>query len=73
MPRTEVKGGREFQVQETSGINAEAGKQWSCPGCVTPIEIGTAHVVAWDLLSGPETRRHFHKQCWRLFDGRAIL
>ena len=73
LPRTERKGGREFQVQESSGGNAETGKTWSCPGCVVPIEIGVTHVVAWDVLSGPDARRHFHKHCWKLFDGRAII
>jgi hypothetical protein len=61
--------GVEFQVQQSSGANAEEGKSWKCPVCQIDIEQGLAHTVAWDLHRGVETRRHFHKHCWKLFDG----
>lgn len=69
MPRTEMKKGNEYQVQQTSGANAESGKTWICPGCRIEIEPGLNHTVAWDLHRGVETRRHFHNNCWKSFDG----
>lgn len=69
MPRTVVKRGIEFQVQDSTGANAESGKTWTCKVCSLIIEQGTAHTVAWDSHRGVETRRHFHNHCWKLFDG----
>ena len=69
LPKVEFKRGNEFQVQQTSGTNAEAGKSWLCPVCRIEIEPGLTHTVAWDLHRGVETRRHFHNHCWKLFDG----
>ncbi len=72
LPHTEVKRGIEFQVQQTSGQNAEAGKVWICPVCVISIEPGVQHTVAWDVHRGVQTRRHFHNHCWKLFDGMLL-
>jgi hypothetical protein len=72
LPHSETKRGVEFQVQQTNGANAEAGKQWICPVCVIPIEPGVQHTVAWDLHRGVQTRRHFHNHCWKLFDGALL-
>jgi hypothetical protein len=72
LPHTEVKRGIEFQVQQTTGHNAEAGKVWICPVCVISIEPGVQHTVAWDVHRGVQTRRHFHNQCWKLFDGMLL-
>jgi len=69
MPHTEAKKGNEYQVQQTSGANAESGKTWTCPACRIEIEPGLNHTVAWDLHRGVETRRHFHNNCWKSFDG----
>lgn len=69
LPHTEIKRGVEFQVQNTTGANAEEGKTWVCPVCVVTIEPGVIHTVAWDLHKGVQTRRHFHNHCWKLFDG----
>ena len=69
LPRTETKRGAEFQVQQTNGLGAEAGKVWICPVCRINIEPGVIHTVAWDLHRGVSTRRHFHNHCWKLFDG----
>ena len=69
LPHTELKRGNEFQVQQTTGQNAEAGKVWICPVCVITIEPGLQHTVAWDVHRGVQTRRHFHNHCWKIFDG----
>ncbi len=69
LPHIEIKRGIEFQVQQTSGSNAEAGKSWVCPVCTLSIEPGIKHTVAWDVHRGVQTRRHFHNHCWKLFDG----
>jgi hypothetical protein len=72
IPKTELKRGIEFSVQQSSGGNAEAGKTWMCPVCSISIEQGLAHTVAWDLHRGVETRRHLHNHCWKLFDGQLL-
>jgi hypothetical protein len=51
------------------GTNAEEGKTWICPMCVVVIEQGVVHTVAWDVHRGVKSRRHFHNNCWKLFDG----
>lgn len=72
LPKTELKRGVEYQVQQTNGRGAEEGKVWICPVCVVTIEPGLTHTVAWDLHRGVQTRRHFHNHCWKLFDGMLI-
>ena len=72
LPKTEIKRGHEFQVQQTNGLSAEAGKVWICPVCAITIEPGITHTVAWDLQRGVQTRRHFHNHCWKLFDGALL-
>jgi hypothetical protein len=69
IPHVELKRGIEFQVQQTMGSNAEEGKTWICPMCVVVIEQGVVHTVAWDVHRGVQSRRHFHNNCWKLFDG----
>ena len=67
--RTEVRGGREWTVQPVS--EAQALKEYSCPGCRMPIQPGAAHIVAWraDGILGDDAaladRRHWHSHCWR--------
>lgn len=72
LPHTVVKRGVEFQVQQTTGANAESGKSWICPVCSLSIEQGLVHTVAWDLHRGVETRRHFHNHCFKIFDGKLF-
>ena len=67
--RTVTKRGVDFVVQNTSGTAADPDKSWVCPHCNVQIVAGTAHVVAWDEVRGPETRRHFHSQCFKSFQG----
>ncbi|MEY3587107.1 MAG: hypothetical protein RJB32_403, partial [Actinomycetota bacterium] len=62
----------EFQVQQTTGANAEEGKSWICPVCSIDIEPGVVHTVAWDLHRGVNTRRHFHNHCFKIFDGELF-
>jgi hypothetical protein len=69
LPKTEIKRGVEYQVQQSAGRGAEEGKVWLCPVCSITIEQGITHTVAWDLHRGVQTRRHFHNHCWKLFDG----
>jgi hypothetical protein len=69
LPKTEIKRGYEFQVQQTMGNAAEEGKTWVCPVCSLNITPGVIHTVAWDVHRGVQTRRHFHNHCWKLFDG----
>lgn len=69
LPKTEIKRGVEYQVQQSAGRGAEEGKVWTCPVCAITIEPGLTHTVAWDLHRGVQTRRHFHNHCWKLFDG----
>ena len=67
--RVEVRRGESFVVQTISVANAT--KEYSCPGCTVPVEIGVAHVVAWqeEGLFGEEAalrdRRHWHLSCWK--------
>lgn len=72
LPRTEMKRGVEYQVQQSSGANAEEGKTWICPECALTIEPGVVHTVAWGVVRGPATRRHFHNHCWKIFSGTLL-
>ncbi|AOY55869.1 hypothetical protein A4Z71_02445 [Candidatus Rhodoluna planktonica] len=67
--KTEIKRGTEYTVQSTTGLNSEDDKSWVCPHCQIQIAKGTAHLVAWDTIRGVETRRHFHSNCWKAFQG----
>ncbi len=69
LPKTEIKRGYEFQVQQTWGNSQEEGKSWICPVCSLTISQGVIHTVAWDVHRGVQSRRHFHNHCWKLFDG----
>jgi hypothetical protein len=69
IPHIETKRGIEFEVSQITGNNAEEGKSWVCPVCVVLITPGTVHTVAWDTHRGPQSRRHFHNYCWKIFDG----
>lgn len=72
LPKVEAKRGIEYQVQQSSGANAEEGKTWVCPECSLTIEPGTIHTVAWGVVRGPSTRRHFHNHCWKIFNGTLL-
>jgi hypothetical protein len=72
LPHVVTKRGIEFQVQQTTGVNAEEGKSWVCPVCSLSIEPGVVHTVAWDLHRGVQTRRHFHNHCFKIFDGELF-
>jgi hypothetical protein len=67
--RTEVKRGETWIVQDITEVRAV--KEYQCPGCVIPIAIGVAHVVAWheEGMFGEEAavrdRRHWHHSCWK--------
>lgn len=68
--RTEMRDGREWTVQPVS--EAQALKQYICPGCGLAIAPGVAHIVAWraDGILGDQAaladRRHWHQHCWRI-------
>jgi len=68
--RTEPKRDGLWNVQQHSASSAV--KSYVCPGCVFPIEPGTAHVVAWraDGIMGEAddlaARRHWHAHCWKI-------
>ena len=68
--RTEVKRDGVWNVQPQSA--SAAVKSYACPGCVQPIEPGTAHLVAWraDGIMGEAddlaARRHWHTHCWKI-------
>lgn len=68
--RTESKRGGAWTVQPVSARSAL--KPYTCPGCVQPIAVGTAHVVVWraDGVLGDAAdlaaRRHWHTGCWRM-------
>ena len=68
VPRTERgPDGGDYQVRHLPS----AAKEYTCPACLRPIPVGTAHVVAWPeeapfgLPQGVEGRRHCHSECWR--------
>lgn len=68
MPHTETgPDGRPYQVRHL----ASAAKEYTCPGCLRPVVLGSAHVVAWPeeapfgLPQGVQARRHWHSECWR--------
>ncbi|MCO5294395.1 MAG: hypothetical protein M9882_05765 [Homoserinimonas sp.] len=68
--RVESKGGRDWNVQPMSAVNAQ--KTYRCPGCNLEIPPGTSHIVVWpdDGIMGAESdlrsRRHWHEHCWRV-------
>ena len=68
--RTEVRGGREWNVQPVS--EAQAVKAYLCPGCGLEVAPGVAHLVTWraDGVLGDAAdlaaRRHWHTHCWRI-------
>jgi hypothetical protein len=68
--RTEVRRGVEWTVQPVS--DAQALKEYTCPGCHRTIPAGSAHVVAWrsDGVLGDAAdlaaRRHWHAHCWKV-------
>ncbi len=68
--RTEFRDGREWIVQPVS--EAQAVKEYVCPGCPVPIAVGVAHLVTWraDGILGDHAdlaaRRHWHTRCWRM-------
>jgi hypothetical protein len=68
--RTEVRGGREWNVQPVS--EAQAVKAYLCPGCGLEVAPGMAHLVTWraDGVLGDAAdlaaRRHWHTHCWRI-------
>jgi hypothetical protein len=70
--KTEIKRGVQYTVQTTVGQNAEDEKTWTCPYCHLAISKGLSHLVAWDLVRGVETRRHFHNACWKSFQGPLL-
>lgn len=41
----------------------QALKPYTCPGCHSPIPVGTGHLVVVPLAD-PEDRRHWHRSCW---------
>ena len=68
VPRTERgPDGGDYQVRRLPG----SAKEYTCPACMRPIPVGTAHVVAWPeeapfgLPQGVEGRCHWHSECWR--------
>lgn len=69
--REVTRRGVDYVVQNVSG-KAEGEKTWVCPHCNVEIKAGTPHVVAWDAVRGPETRRHFHTACFNSFQGPLL-
>jgi hypothetical protein len=69
--RTEMRRGREWNVQPVSA--ASAVKAYMCPGCGRAVQPGIAHTVVWraDGVLGDaadlEARRHWHTACWQAF------
>lgn len=41
----------------------QAAKEYTCPGCHSPIAAGTGHVVVVPVAH-PDDRRHWHPSCW---------
>lgn len=70
--KIEIKRSVAYVVQTTAGALADDGKTWICPSCHITITKGTAHTVAFDEVRGPETRRHFHNHCWKVFQGPLL-
>lgn len=59
-----------YEVRFVPGLRAH--KAYMCPDCGNPIPPGLGHVVAWrqDL---PDTRRHWHRHCWRMAARRGRI
>ena len=71
-PATGVRReGDEWVVQDITAVRAV--KEYVCPGCVVPIDVGIPHVVTWHYegLFGEEAavrdRRHWHTSCWKMY------
>lgn len=66
MPQSIDRGGDTFSVQRLSRAN----KEYTCPGCLRPITVGSPHVVVWreegrfGFDYGVDSRRHWHPDCW---------
>ena len=50
----------------------QARKAYVCPDCGNTIPPGMAHVVAW-RAGEPDTRRHWHRHCWRMAARRGRI
>src|SRR5690554_8161634 len=68
---TESKRDGLWNVQPVSAPSA--AKPYTCPGCRTPVTVGTAHVVTWragGLMGESEdlaARRPWHSRCWKRY------
>ena len=67
--RLEHKADGAWMVQSMPADSAT--KTYTGPGCLQPVAVGTAHVVAWPREasigspSAVEERRHWHTSCWQ--------
>ncbi len=55
-------GDQRWQIRHITSQKAE--KLYRCPGCDHLIQVGHAHIVAWDDDGDGDDRRHWHKGCW---------
>ena len=68
VPHSEVgPDGLMYQVRQLG----PSSKQYTCPGCLQVIPIGTRTMLAWPeeapfgVATGVDARRHWHVECWR--------
>lgn len=67
-----------LQVPQLAGYEAhfvpgvQARKQYVCPNCGNAIASGEGHVVVW-AQGDADTRRHWHRHCWRLATRRGRI
>ena len=52
-----------YEARFVPGLRAR--KAYVCPDCGNTIPPGLGHVVAW-AADEPDTRRHWHRHCWRM-------
>jgi hypothetical protein len=58
--------GGPFGIETVTPVQPYAArKQYVCPGCDGPIEVGEGHLVVVPELD-PDLRRHWHRACWFL-------
>lgn len=59
-----------YEAHFVPGIQAH--KEYVCPSCGNLIGTGQGHVVAW-AEGETETRRHWHRHCWRMATRRGRI
>lgn len=59
-----------YEAHFVPGVRAR--KEYLCPDCGNPIAGGEGHVVVW-AEGDTDSRRHWHRHCWRMAARRGRI